>query len=169
MWTRLSWETTLCFHPHEEEKQWVVGAAAKRRTIDEVVTKLVSKVLHLYSVVENRGFWAMLPTLDGRYNFPSQPYLTDTAIDKLYNETKNKVTDSLEKAGRAAVLCDAWISTATKSYVTVIAHFITDEYERMLLLKDSWGINEQRGSCTTCRQQSGKISQIKALQREARQ
>ncbi|XP_065096446.2 E3 SUMO-protein ligase ZBED1-like [Paramisgurnus dabryanus] len=148
------------FHPEEEKQMAGPSVAANQRTIEQtILSKLppgserakritksiatfIAKDLRPYSVVENQGFCAMLHTLEPRYNVPSRRYFTDTAIPKLYNETKNEVMESLKKAGRIAVTCDAWTSIATESYVTVTAHFITDEWQLASHVLQTREVNE---------------------------
>ncbi len=103
------------FHPTEESgRQQAVAAVSSRsvatdqRTIEETIRKLppssdkatritqaiaafIAKDLHPYSIVENQGFRALLHTLEPRYTIPSRRYFTDTAIPKLYSETKAEV------------------------------------------------------------------------------
>ena len=90
--------------------------------------------LRPYSVVENEGFRGMVRTLEPKYKIPSRRYFTDTALPTLYSETKSNVLDTLMEAGRVAITCDAWTSVATVSYVTVTAHFISDEWQLVSLV-----------------------------------
>lgn len=65
-------------------------------------------------------------TLEPRYKLPKQKFFAHKAVPKLYVMTKTKVLESLKKACRVALTCDAWTSVATQSYVTVTAHLIRE-------------------------------------------
>lgn len=101
----------------------------KAKKITNSVATFIAKDLRPYSVIENQGFRAMMHTSELRYTIPSRRFFTETAIPALYNETKAHVMEALQKAGRVAITCDAWTSVATESYITVTAHFITDNWQ----------------------------------------
>ena len=86
------------------------------------------KDLRPYSVVENEGFCYMLKTLEPRYVTPSRRFFTDTAVPKLYREVKLEVEEALSPAERVALTCDAWTSRAVDSYVTITAHYLTEDW-----------------------------------------
>lgn len=54
---------------------------------------------------------------------------SDTAVRKLYREVKLKVEESLSTAEKVALTCDAWTLTAVDSYVTVTAHYLTEDWQ----------------------------------------
>jgi len=56
-------------------------------------------------------------------------FFTERAVPQLYEETKLKVGEALNKASRVALTCDAWTSRATQSFVTFTAHYITDTWQ----------------------------------------
>lgn len=82
----------------------------------------------LYAVVDNVGFRNMLHTLEPRYVIPSRKFFSETVVPTLYNNIKSDVINSLGRARRVTLTCDAWTSRATESYVTVTAHHITDDW-----------------------------------------
>lgn len=67
--------------------------------------------------------------MEPRYVIPTRRYITDTAVPKLYEEVKQEVAESLSKAERVALTCDAWTSRATESYVTITSHYISDQWK----------------------------------------
>ncbi|XP_016418009.1 zinc finger BED domain-containing protein 1-like [Sinocyclocheilus rhinocerous] len=70
----------------------------------------------------------MMHTMDPRYKIPSRRFFAETVIPNLYQSTKTTVLESLKKAGKIALTCDAWTSVATDSYITVTAHYISDDW-----------------------------------------
>lgn len=95
----------------------------KVKQITKAIAVFIAKDWRPYSVMENQGFRALLHTLEPRYTIPSQRYFTNTAMPTLYNQTKTDVMASLLRVG------DAWTSVATKSFVTLNAHHITDNWK----------------------------------------
>ncbi|XP_070403831.1 E3 SUMO-protein ligase ZBED1-like [Nothobranchius furzeri] len=96
--------------------------------ITKSVLVFICKDMRPLSVVENKGFCNMIKTLEPRYAVPSRQHITDIALPNVYNEAKATVLDSLGSAEMVALMCDAWTSRATESYVTVTAHHINDEW-----------------------------------------
>lgn len=134
------------FHPGLAEEKNPPVVAANQRTIEEGLSKLprsserakristsiatfIAKDLRPYAVVNNQGFRALMRTLEPRYQLPKRKYFARKAVPELYNVTKMKVLESLKKACRIALTCDAWTSVATESYVTVTAHFVSDSHK----------------------------------------
>ena len=129
------------FHPEMEKAPPVMPAT--QRTILETVSKLpknlekarsttkaiatfITMDLHPYSVVKNRGFRLVVHTMEPRYKLPHRKYFAEKEIPHLYNETKANVLESMKKASRVALTCDAWILVATKSFITITAHFVLE-------------------------------------------
>uniref|UniRef100_A0A673J6Y6 BED-type domain-containing protein n=1 Tax=Sinocyclocheilus rhinocerous TaxID=307959 RepID=A0A673J6Y6_9TELE len=100
----------------------------KARKITKSIAVYIASDLRPYSVVEGRGFRAMMHTMDPRYKIPSRRFFAETVIPNLYQSTKTTVLESLKKAGKIALTCDAWTSVATDSYITVTAHYISDDW-----------------------------------------
>lgn len=71
----------------------------------------------------------MLKTIEPRYKLPTRATFTDSALPALYKETKAKVMESMCKARRVAITSDAWTSVATVSYVTITAHYISEDWK----------------------------------------
>lgn len=131
------------FHPGLERERNPPVVAANQRTIEEGLSKLprsserakrisssiatfIAKDLRPYAVVNNEGFRALMRTLEPRYKLPKRKYFAQKAVPELYGMTKTEVLESLKKACRVALTCDAWTSVATQSYVTVTAHFVSE-------------------------------------------
>ena len=47
----------------------------------------------------------------------------------LYEQEKTKIVDELSQASSVALTTDGWTFRATESYVTITAHYITEEWE----------------------------------------
>uniref|UniRef100_A0A671PSY3 BED-type domain-containing protein n=1 Tax=Sinocyclocheilus anshuiensis TaxID=1608454 RepID=A0A671PSY3_9TELE len=106
----------------------LLANSQRARKITKSIAEYIASDLHPYSVVEGRGFRAMMHTMDPRYKIPSRRFFAETVIPNLYQSTKTTVLESLKKAGKIALTCDAWTSVATDSYITVTAHYISDDW-----------------------------------------
>ncbi|KAK0153298.1 Zinc finger BED domain-containing protein 1 [Merluccius polli] len=111
----------------------------KAKSITKAIATFIVTDLRPYSVVNNRGFRLVVRTMEPRYKLPHRKHFAEKEIPHLYNETKARYTAvevaaalatkanvlaSMEKASRIALTCDAWTSVATKSFVTITAHFV---------------------------------------------
>ncbi|KAJ8349324.1 hypothetical protein SKAU_G00244540 [Synaphobranchus kaupii] len=98
-------------------------------TITETLVYFICQDLRPYSVVENAGFKRMAIAMEPRYVIPTRAHMTDIAVPKMYKEVKQNVKTSLSSAERVALTCDGWTSRATESYVTITAHYVSDEWQ----------------------------------------
>ncbi|XP_073681633.1 E3 SUMO-protein ligase ZBED1-like [Garra rufa] len=149
------------FHPELEKRPSILiapTAGPTQRTLEQVaklppnsekakritrsVAGFIAKDLRPYSVVDNQGFRTMLQVLEPRYSVPSRRYFSDTAIPALYRETKAQILESLCNTDRVAITCDAWTSISTDSYVTITAHYITDECKLAACVLQTRSMNE---------------------------
>ena len=96
----------------------------KAKSITKAIATFIATDLRPYSVVNNRGFRLVVRTMEPRYKLPHRKHFAEKEIPHLYNETKANVLASMEKASRIALTCDAWTLVATKSFVTITAHFV---------------------------------------------
>ncbi|KAI7789392.1 putative zinc finger BED domain-containing protein 1-like [Triplophysa rosa] len=71
-----------------------------------------------FSVVENDGFRNLLRVLEPRQN----------VLPQLYNGVKAKVVENLNNAKFLTLTTDGWTSHATQSFMTITAHYITDNW-----------------------------------------
>lgn len=101
----------------------------RAKDITAAIGTFIAADMRPYSVVENAGFKNMLHVIEPRYNIPSRAHFSQTVIPALYQKTKAQIENQLAKAAAVALTTDGWTSRATQSYLTVMAHFITDEWE----------------------------------------
>ena len=80
------------------------------------------------SVVENKGFRALIFSLDPRYKIIARSTLTNILLPKVYNEKKVALVDSLQKVDDIAITTDQWTSRANEGYTTVTAHYLNDDW-----------------------------------------
>lgn len=79
------------------------------------------------SIVDGDGFQNFVRALNPRYNLPSRGTVSNR-IAKLYDSTAKSVKASLDNRS-VALTTDGWTSLHMDAYVTVTAHFISDDWE----------------------------------------
>ena len=89
----------------------------------------IAKDLRPFSVVENSGFRKLLNILDPRYHIPSRPHFSETVVPEIYRQTRAAVQAAIDSALSVALTTDCWTSCATESFMTVTAHFVTDDWQ----------------------------------------
>lgn len=71
-----------------------------------------------------------------------QHFFPDTAVPKIYREVKLKVEESLSTADRVALTCYAWTSRAVDSYVTITAHYLTEDWQLLSHVLQTRAVHE---------------------------
>ncbi|XP_063215791.1 zinc finger BED domain-containing protein 4-like [Bacillus rossius redtenbacheri] len=96
------------------------------------ITKLIGKMICLdrqpFSVVEDKGFNALVDHLEPRYAMPSRKYFANKVIPSMYAETVSSVQKTLSEAEFVSVTMDLWTSTANDDYLGVTVHFIDRDF-----------------------------------------
>lgn len=97
------------------------------------ITKLVAEMLALdlqpSAVVENVGLNRLLEYLQPQYSLPSSSYFTSTAIPEMYESVKEVVLTHLKEAESGIIhfTTSIWVSSQTREYLTLTAHWVTFE------------------------------------------
>ena len=111
-------QTKLSFHSHKAME--VTKAICEHLVLD----------MRPLSVVESPSFRNILAKAEPRYDVPSRTYYKDTFIPKLYETTKSVIISELcDAIGGVSITTDCWTSSATQSYMTVTAHFVTKTHK----------------------------------------
>lgn len=97
------------------------------------ITKLIAEMLALdlqpSAMVENAGLNRLLEYLQPQYSLPSSSYFTSTAIPDMYERVKDVVLTHLKEAEGGVVhfTTSIWVSSQTREYLTLSAHWATYE------------------------------------------
>ncbi|XP_071088069.1 E3 SUMO-protein ligase ZBED1-like [Haliotis cracherodii] len=114
---------------HDVIKSKLPAASSRAGAITNSIGVFIALDMRPYSVVENVGFRRLVNTLEPRYQIPSRTHFTNTVMPKLYENTKREVLKRIEGASSVAITTDGWTSRATESYVTITAHFVSEEWQ----------------------------------------
>ncbi|XP_033968166.1 zinc finger BED domain-containing protein 4 [Pseudochaenichthys georgianus] len=97
------------------------------------ITKLIAEMLALdlqpSAMVENAGLNRLLEFLQPQYSLPTSSYFTSTAIPDMYERVKEVVLTHLKEAEGGVVhfTTSIWVSSQTREYLTLTAHWATYE------------------------------------------
>ncbi|CAG4944478.1 unnamed protein product [Parnassius apollo] len=96
-----------------------------KQQLDEQLTKAIVKEHYPFSIVEGKEFRKFISMLRPAYSMPTEKTITNVLIPRLYNETKQKVEETLSSVEAACLTTDSW-TTSDQNYVSITAHFICE-------------------------------------------
>lgn len=101
--------------------------AAKK--ITSLVAEMIALDLQPYSVVDSVGFGRLLGHLRPQYSLPPASYFSRTAIPAMYDGVRHVVMAQLQEAESGVVhfTSGVWMSSQTREYLTLTAHWVTFE------------------------------------------
>ncbi len=100
----------------------------RAQTITKAIGVFMALVMWPFCVVENDGFTHLLSVLEPRYQLPSRPHFSQNVLPHLYSEGRAKLVEDLSDAKCIALTTDGWTSRVTQSFMTITAHYITDNW-----------------------------------------
>ncbi|KAE8277490.1 hypothetical protein D5F01_LYC24564 [Larimichthys crocea] len=104
-------------------------SSTRAKSITDALSFFLCKSIQPYSITANEGFKYLLEVLEPRYSIPDRKVFSDKLVPALYEKVKMDVVDSMSRAQRVSITVDGWTSCATDSYITVTAHYVTEEWD----------------------------------------
>ncbi|KAL4467927.1 hypothetical protein ABPG72_022841 [Tetrahymena utriculariae] len=102
----------------------------KKQKINELVAQIIIKDLQPYTLVEDVGFINLLSELKPKYQILSRIYFSDTLIPQLFSQKVESITKILkEQCESASFTCDGWESRSSTQFVSLIIHFLNQEFQ----------------------------------------
>jgi hypothetical protein len=99
--------------------------------IHRLVAEMVALDDQSFHLVYNEGFIRLLKTLEPRYTLPSDTWLRETMVPRMYAAVKDKVAALLDGTDYLSFTTDAWTTTmCTDSLLSLTCHWINQEWER---------------------------------------
>lgn len=97
------------------------------KKITSLIAEMIALDLQPYSFVDNVGFSRLLEYLKPQYSLPSPSYFSRTAIPGMYDSVKQMILSQLKEAESGVVhfTSGIWMSTQTREYLTLTAHWVT--------------------------------------------
>lgn len=92
------------------------------------IGKMICWDLQPFSIVEDKGFRALVNHLEPRYTIPSRNHFATKVIPEMYIKTKAKVVDLLTDSDYVSFTTDMWTSSSNDDYMSLTAHFVDSSY-----------------------------------------
>ena len=80
--------------------------------------------------------------LTGRYNVPTRGYMLDNVLNPMFHETKEQIKMKLKNRKNIGLTTDAWTSIAQKSFITITAHIIDEDFKLVSYVLDTQEIKK---------------------------
>ena len=100
---------------------------ARSKEINTAIADFVVLDLRPIAVVKGCGFNKLLTCLEPGYTVPSRMFVINS-LKQQYSIMKQKLQESLS-IRNLAITSDIWASRATEAYMTITAHYISDEWK----------------------------------------
>ena len=114
--------------------------------IDRLIADMIIIDLQPYSIVEDKGFLALMNAAFPHYQVPSRPYFV-SYIDKLYEEKFTMLFEKLQETKHVALTTDLWTSPQNDAIISLSCLFVnTDgQLEDCVLETKSFGTARHTG------------------------
>lgn len=100
----------------------------KNDTITMRLANHIIQDMRPFSQIDSQAFREMILECEPRYKFPSRNTFKENIIPKIYETVAQNVKKGLS-GNTVAFTTDSWTSRATRSYVTITAHFVPENFE----------------------------------------
>lgn len=101
----------------------------KQQLITEQIALMICTDLQPYSVVEDKGFNAVMKAAEPRYVMPTRKTFSQDVIPSLYDKTVKLVKSAVSNNSKGlAFTTDGWTSRSNLSYLSYTVHFLTENF-----------------------------------------
>lgn len=100
-------------------------------TVNNLLVSFIVQDLQPLSVVENRGFCALVRCLDQRVILPCRSTITNRLLPKIYEEVKAGLLKQLALVKNVCLTTYLWSSKSKSSFMTFTVHFMNEKFEIM--------------------------------------
>ena len=100
---------------------------SRNKEVNTAIADFVVLDLHPIAVVDGCGFNKLLTCLEPGYTVPSRMFVMNS-LKQRYSVMKQKLQESLS-IRKLADTTDIWTSRATEAYMTITAHYISNEWK----------------------------------------
>ncbi|XP_043285750.1 E3 SUMO-protein ligase ZBED1-like [Venturia canescens] len=101
------------------------GGSSAARITNKIVYMIAADHWPL-SIVESRGFRALMKEVVPLYSIPSRKTITKT-LELKYEQMRKVYRDRLALQTSITLTCDIWTDTANQSYLGITSHYLTKE------------------------------------------
>lgn len=104
-------------------------SSPRAMTITRDIGYMIAYGMRPFSIVEDPSVRRLLRRMDPKYTVPSRTHFSTKVVPKIYEETKATVKQTLQETESIAITTDGWTSRSTKSYITITAHGINNDWK----------------------------------------
>jgi uncharacterized protein YbcI len=115
----------------------------KAQAITDAIGRFIACDLRPYSIVETSSFKKMFDVAQSKYAVPSRTHFSQTVIPSFYNDTREAISNQLAQVPYISLTTDSWTSRATENFVTVTAHFISEDWEPTNFVLQTRSMNDR--------------------------
>ena len=109
--------------------QKITSYSAKRQEeVTQALARMIGANMLPVSFSNSYGFKNFMAVVDPGYRCPC-PKSTTKRLELIYKEKRKKIEKEIEKTASISVTIDGWSSRGQDSYLSLTAHFITDDWE----------------------------------------
>lgn len=99
----------------------------RKREIMEKIAEFVALDMRLVNVVEGEGFKELMRAPEPRYTAPKRETVMHEVNTK-YTSTRAEISKLINKCEAVSITTDIWTSLQMEAYLTVTAHFTTEDW-----------------------------------------
>ena len=103
-------------------------SSARTKEINAALSDFIVLDLRPIAVVDGTGFNRLLNCAEPGYVVPSRTFVMNS-LKQRYAAMKHTLQESFRLCGSVALTTDIWTSRATQAYITITAHYITEEWK----------------------------------------
>lgn len=100
--------------------------------------------------IEGEGFKELMRTLEPGYTIPNKETVMHV-VDAKYTSTRAEIYQAIQKCEAVSLTTDIWTSLQMEAYLTVTAHFITEDWrlESFVLETEKMEGSHSRSHCAS--------------------
>lgn len=99
-----------------------------KRNLVEKITSFILEDLHSPTIINERGFRKLIQSMQSNSQLPSLDSILNR-ITEMYSIERANLFDELHSVKHVSISLDKWLSTSGDQYITVIADFITPNWD----------------------------------------
>lgn len=100
-----------------------------KHKLDNTLMRMICREYFPFSIVEGEDFREFIYLLNPNYQPPCRKTLSKSLLPSLYNQTFEKIKDTISSVESVALTSDGWTNINNVSFFAVTVHFISNEFK----------------------------------------
>lgn len=119
----------------------------KTAALTRKIAEMIALDMQPYSIVEDKGFKAVIQEAVPGYNLPSRTTFSRDVVPRLYDDTRRQVKRELEHAfdggtNTIAFTADMWTSRSNHSFLSLTCHLVVPDFQLKTFLLSTRAVME---------------------------